>query len=73
MNIKRAGTQTSMEGFADWFTGMVRVTPLFQATEPARVASASVTFEPRADSVAYASARPDTAGDRRLRLGAARG
>jgi quercetin dioxygenase-like cupin family protein len=33
---------------AEWFTGTVRVDPLFQATDPARVAGASVTFEPGA-------------------------
>ena len=36
------------KGPADWFTGTVRIDPLFQATAPARVAGASVTFEPGA-------------------------
>ena len=36
------------KGPADWFTGTVRIDPLFQAPEPARVAGASVTFEPGA-------------------------
>ena len=36
------------EGPAEWFTGTVRIDPLFQATDPARVAGASVTFEPGA-------------------------
>ncbi len=48
MNIKRVGTQASGKGPADWFTGTVRVDPLFQAPAPARVAGASVTFEPGA-------------------------
>jgi quercetin dioxygenase-like cupin family protein len=48
MDIKRNGTQPSSKGPADWFTGVVRVDPLFQAPEPARVAAASVTFEPGA-------------------------
>jgi quercetin dioxygenase-like cupin family protein len=48
MEIKRNGTQAPMKGPADWFTGMVRVEPLFQAPEPARVQGASVTFEPGA-------------------------
>ena len=46
MDIKRVGTQASGKGPADWFTGVVRVDPLFQAPAPARVAGASVTFEP---------------------------
>ena len=48
MEIKRAGSQPSAKGPSDWFTGTVRIDPLFQAAEPARVAGASVTFEPGA-------------------------
>ncbi|MES2596341.1 MAG: cupin domain-containing protein [Verrucomicrobiota bacterium] len=48
MNIQRAGSQASRPGPADWFTGTVRLEPLFQAAAPARVAGASVTFEPGA-------------------------
>jgi quercetin dioxygenase-like cupin family protein len=48
MDIKRNGSQPSAKGPADWFTGSVRVDPLFQAPDPARVAGASVTFEPGA-------------------------
>ena len=48
MEIKRAGSQPSNKGPADWFTGTVRIDPLFQAATPARVAGASVTFEPGA-------------------------
>ncbi len=48
MEIKRVGTQPSNKGPADWFTGTVRIDPLFQAAAPARVAGASVTFEPGA-------------------------
>ena len=48
MEIKRAGTQPSGKGPADWFTGTVRIDPLFQAAAPARVAGATVTFEPGA-------------------------
>ena len=48
MEIKRAGTQASAKGPAEWFTGTVRIDPLFQAPEPARVQGASVTFEPGA-------------------------
>jgi quercetin dioxygenase-like cupin family protein len=48
MEIKRIGSQPSNKGSADWFTGTVRIDPLFQAAQPARVAGASVTFEPGA-------------------------
>jgi quercetin dioxygenase-like cupin family protein len=48
MEIKRAGSQPSNKGPADWFTGTVRIDPLLAATAPARVAGASVTFEPGA-------------------------
>lgn len=48
MEIKRIGSQPSNQGPADWFTGTVRIDPLFQPTDPARVAAASVTFEPGA-------------------------
>ena len=48
MDIKRNGAQPSAKGPADWFTGVVRIDPLFQAPDPARVAGASVTFEPGA-------------------------
>jgi quercetin dioxygenase-like cupin family protein len=48
MEIKRAGSQPSAKGPADWFTGSVRIDPLFDRTDPARVAGASVTFEPGA-------------------------
>jgi quercetin dioxygenase-like cupin family protein len=48
MEIKRSGSQPSGKGPADWFTGAVRIDPLFQATEPARAAGAAVTFEPGA-------------------------
>jgi quercetin dioxygenase-like cupin family protein len=48
MEIKRIGSQPSDKGPADWFTGAVRIDRLFQANAPARVAVASVTFEPGA-------------------------
>ena len=48
MKITRVGTQASTQGPADWFTGVVRVDPLFQAPDPAFVTGASVTFEPGA-------------------------
>jgi len=48
MEIKRVGSRASEKGPADWFTGTVRLDRLFEAAEPARVAGASVTFEPGA-------------------------
>ncbi len=48
MEIKRIGTQASAKGSPDWFTGTVRVDPLFPAPAPARAVIASVTFEPGA-------------------------
>jgi quercetin dioxygenase-like cupin family protein len=45
MEIKRIGSQPSSKGPADWFTGTVRIDPLFQANAPARASGASVTFE----------------------------
>src|SRR5438128_7560633 len=48
MEIKRVGSQPSPTGPSDWFTGTVRIDPLFQAPDPALVQGASVTFEPGA-------------------------
>jgi quercetin dioxygenase-like cupin family protein len=48
MEIKRVGSRPSEKGPADWFTGAVRMDWLFDAQAPARVAGASVTFEPGA-------------------------
>ncbi len=45
MEVKRSGSQPSGKGPAEYFTGTVRIDPLFQAHEPARVLGASVTFE----------------------------
>jgi quercetin dioxygenase-like cupin family protein len=50
MQLKRAGSQPSTKGPADFFTGTVRIDPLNVAPEPARVSCASVTFEPGARS-----------------------
>jgi quercetin dioxygenase-like cupin family protein len=46
MEIKRIGTQASSKGPAEYFTGNVRIDPLFNAPEPARMLGASVMFEP---------------------------
>lgn len=48
MDITHIGSQPSAKGHGDWFTGTVRIDPLFQAPDPASVAGASVTFEPGA-------------------------
>jgi quercetin dioxygenase-like cupin family protein len=48
VEIKRVGSRASVKGPSEWFTGMVRIDPLFQAPDPARVQGASVTFEPGA-------------------------
>ncbi|HXQ40994.1 MAG TPA: cupin domain-containing protein [Candidatus Udaeobacter sp.] len=50
MEIKRNGSQPSAKGPAEYFTGAVRIDPLFEAPAPARVRGASVTFEPGARS-----------------------
>ena len=46
MDIKRSGSQPSTKGSTEYFTGAVRIDPLFQANNPARAVGASVTFEP---------------------------
>ena len=48
MDITRSGSQASTAGPQAWFTGTVRIDPLFTRSDPARVAGASVTFEPGA-------------------------
>ena len=48
MEIIRIGSQPSAKGPADWFTGAVRIDPLFQPNDARRGAAASVTFEPAA-------------------------
>ena len=48
MDIKRSGSQPSGRGPQEYFTGAVRIDPLFQAPDPARALGVSVTFEPGA-------------------------
>ena len=48
MDIKRPGTQPSNKGPAEYFTGTVRIDPLFSPPDPARVAGALVPFAPGA-------------------------
>ena len=48
MEIKRIDSQPTSKGPAEWFTGSVRIQPMFESPEPARARGASVTFEPGA-------------------------
>ena len=48
MDIKPAGSQPSGKGPSEYFTGTVRIDPLFNPQDPARTFGASVTFEPGA-------------------------
>ena len=48
MEIRRIDSQPTRKGPAKWFTGSVRIQPMFESPEPARARGASVTFEPGA-------------------------
>lgn len=48
LEITRNGSQPSQRGPAEYFTGSVRINPLFPARDPSRASGASVTFEPGA-------------------------
>ncbi|TMH37535.1 MAG: cupin domain-containing protein [Betaproteobacteria bacterium] len=50
MEVARSGSQSSAKGSAQYFTGSVRVDPLFPAREPSRTSGGLVTFEPGARS-----------------------
>jgi len=54
VNITRNGTQPSRQAQEEWFTGTVRVDPLFAAQEPSRMSGATVTFEPGARTAWHA-------------------
>ncbi len=54
MDIKRNGSQPSGKGPVEYFTGNVRIDPLFQAPNPAPISIASVTFEPSARTAWHA-------------------
>ena len=54
MEIRRSGSQPSGKGSAEYFTGAVRVDPLFSPPEPARASGGSVTFEPGARTAWHA-------------------
>jgi quercetin dioxygenase-like cupin family protein len=60
MDIKRSGSQPSGKAPAEYFTGTVRIDPLFDAPSPARVFGANVTFEPGARTAWHAHALGQT-------------
>jgi quercetin dioxygenase-like cupin family protein len=60
MEIERNGSQPSGKGSSEYFTGAVRVDPLFDGPEPARVFGANVTFEPGARTAWHAHALGQT-------------
>lgn len=53
MNVRRCGSQPSGKGPAEYFTGIVRIDPLFETADPSRARGASVTFEPGARSAGH--------------------
>ena len=74
MEIKRSGSQPSGKGQADYFTGTVRVDPLFDAPDPARVIRRQRDVRAwRPNRLARSCAGPDPDRDRGLRTGAALG
>jgi quercetin dioxygenase-like cupin family protein len=60
MEIKRFGSQQTSKSPAEWFTASVRIQPLFEAPEPARIRGASVTFEPGARTAWHTHPRGQT-------------
>ena len=60
MDIKKNGTQPSGKGPSDWFTGTVRIDPLFAANDARRAAAGSVTFEPGARTAWHTPPRGQT-------------
>ena len=60
MEIRRIGSQPSSQGAAEYFSGNVRIDPLFDAPSPARVFGAYVTFEPGARTAWHAHALGQT-------------
>ena len=62
MEISRNGTRASAEGPAEYFTGSVRIDPLFDAVEPARASAGVVTFEPGARTAWHSTPGPNLDG-----------
>ena len=74
MEIRRNGSQASTKGSEDYFTGTVRIDPLFEAPDPARASRRKRHLRTgRADRLAYASARSNIDRHRGLRPGATLG
>jgi len=69
MDIKRSGSRAPAKGPAEYFTGAVRIDPLFEAPEPARVRGASVTFEPGARTAWHTHPLGQTFSSRRGSVG----
>src|SRR6266571_434146 len=70
MDITRSGSQPSGKGPSEYFTGAIRLDPLFEAPAPARALGASVTFEPGARTAWHShQASPDPDRDGWLRPG----
>ena len=70
MNITRSGSQPSGKGPSEYFTGTVRIDPLFQAPDPARAVGVSITLEPGArEAWRSHQASPDADRDGWLRSG----
>ena len=64
MDITRSGSQPSGKGPSEYFTGTIRIDPLFEAPAPARVRGISVTFEPGAREAWHGhQASPDSDRD----------
>jgi quercetin dioxygenase-like cupin family protein len=70
LTITRGGARPVQQGPADWFTGKVRIEPLFAATDSSRAAASSVSFEPGARTAWHRHPRGQvlivTAGDGRV-------
>jgi quercetin dioxygenase-like cupin family protein len=60
VTVSRSGTQPSVRGSSDWFTGTARIDPLFTARDPARASGSAVTFEPGARTVWHTHAAGQT-------------
>jgi quercetin dioxygenase-like cupin family protein len=60
MDITRSGEHKTVPGPGDYFSGQVRVMPLFAANEARRASAASVTFEPGARTVWHTHPRGQT-------------
>ncbi len=60
MDITRNGAQPSGKGPSDWFTGTVRIDPVFVANDARRAAASSVTFEPGARTAWHTHPRGQT-------------